>query len=208
MIQRSNLLQVFCLGLSVVTYAQAVDASALPTVDTVLLHNFPTQPTALASLTESLFQEYTRTGNTAALVFYSYGMLQQAQYFVSVNDVIHASEYAKTGFFYLDEAVEGNENEPRIRYLRARMDAYLPAELGRCVITLADTELLLKAQWDRDLTAHINAMRYRALQHCRKDEQARQFSAQLKTMETTENDSPAWDGEEVTNIILPLVKGH
>ncbi|MFY9993817.1 MAG: hypothetical protein WAK61_02320 [Leclercia sp.] len=208
MIQRSNLLPVICLCLSVVTSAGAANASALPAVDSVLQHDFPPQPAALARITESLFQEYTRTGNAASLVFYSYGMLQQANYFVSVNDVIHAAEYARTGFFYLDEAVEGHENDPRIRYLRARMDAYLPAGLGRCVITLADTERLLKTKWDRAITARINAMRYKALQNCHQDEQARQFLAQSKTVKPAGDDSPAWRREEVTNIIQPLVKGH
>ena len=71
-------------------------------------------------------------------------MLRQANYFVGTNDIIKASEYAKTGFFYLDEAVDLNQNQPLIRYLRAKVDAYLPADLGRCVITLEDSDILLK----------------------------------------------------------------
>ncbi|HBQ7916130.1 TPA: hypothetical protein L8S41_004646, partial [Klebsiella aerogenes] len=71
-------------------------------------------------------------------------MLRQANYYQSVNDLINASEYAKTGFFYLDESVDANEDNMLIRYLRARVDAWLPVELGRCVITIEDTDLLLE----------------------------------------------------------------
>lgn len=214
MIQPGNVLKVFCLCLSMVSYAGHADASELPAVESVLQNDFPAQPSALASITESLMQEYQRTGNVTSLVFYAYGMLQQAEYFLTVNDLINASEYAKNGFFYLDEAVERHENDARIRYLRARMDAYLPADLGRCVITLVDTELLLNAKLSRGITNHINKMRYRALNDCNEDEQARQFFAQVKAldpaaeMSTATNDSPSWDHDEVTNIIIPLVKGN
>lgn len=213
MIQRNNLLKALCLSLSIATSSGFADAPRLPAMENVLRNDFPPQPMALASLTASLFEEYERTGNVASLIFYSYGMLLQARYFLAVNDLINAAEYAKSGLFYLDEAVERNENDVRIRYLRARMDAYLPADLGRCVITIADTELLLKATWGRGITNNINLMRYRALHQCRKDKQARHFLAQMQGFDPAikvniaTHVSPSWNGEEVSQIIVPLMKG-
>lgn len=84
------------------------------------------EPEALASITADLYKEYEHTNNVGALIFYSWGMLRQANYYQSVNDLINASEYAKTGFFYLDESVDANEDNMLIRYLRARVDAGFP----------------------------------------------------------------------------------
>ena len=55
-----------------------------------------------------------------------------------------------------------------IRYLRARVDAWLPVG-GRCVITIEDTDLLLNNK-DRNLAneiiGNIPTMRLRALHNC------------------------------------------
>lgn len=216
MIQLSNALRIGCLCFSAVAFAGSANVSPVSVVEDVLKNEFPKQPNALARTTQSLLQEYKQTGNVASLVFYSYGLLRQAHYFLSVNDIIHASEYSKTGFFYLDEAVDSNENDFRVRYLRARVDAYLPAELGRCVITIEDTDLLLKdkEKFSRILMTHIYDMRYRALQSCKEDARAKQLVTQMKTEEPqitisrSAGTSPSWDIDEVTTIILPLVKGN
>lgn len=46
--------------------------------------------------------------------------------------------------FSTDEAVDLYAENPLVRYMRARVDAYLPAAIGRCVVTLNDTEQMLK----------------------------------------------------------------
>lgn len=214
MIQLSNALRVCCLCLSVVAFCGYAGVAPVPVVENVLKNDFPVQPAALATTTQSLLQEYKQTGNVSSLIFYSYGMLRQAHYFLSINDLISASEYSKTGFFYLDEAVDSNDNDLRVRYLRARVDAYLPAELGRCVITIEDTDLLLKdkQKFSHSIMTHINDMRFRALQSCKEYERAEDLAARMKAKDPDFNnyagDSPSWDIDEVGGIILPLVKGN
>lgn len=132
-------------------YAATPDA-----VNQVLQQGLPAQPAALATLTEALKKEYEARHNVVALVFYAYGLLRQADGYAATNDFIHASEYAKSGFFWLDEAVDLQEKNQRVRYLRARVDAYLPADSGRCVVTVKDTEhMLLTRRYGRQRSATI-----------------------------------------------------
>ncbi|MEB7543064.1 hypothetical protein [Enterobacter huaxiensis] len=196
-------------------YGGNVRASTIPVAERVIQHGFPTQPAALAEVTQSLFQEYSRSDNPLSLVFYAYGMLRQADYFLTASDLIRASEYAKTGFFYLDEAVELHEDDPKIRYLRARVDAWLASDLGRCVITLNDTALMLNnAQgFSVGLVEHIKGMRYRALLSCKRSQQAKRLLSEIKKQDPDaaaaleSGSAPEWDMTEVTQIVLPLVKG-
>ena len=160
MIHMNNFFRLLCLSLSLVIVAATAAPTYTPVVESILHNGFPTQPDVLAKTTQSLSDEFKKTGNIASLVFYAYGMLRQANYFLTTNDIIRASEYAKTGFFYLDEAVDLNQNIPLIRYLRAKVDAYLPAELGRCVITLEDTDILLKQELSSRIRDNVNDMRY------------------------------------------------
>ncbi|HBL7066329.1 TPA: hypothetical protein LSI07_005292, partial [Klebsiella oxytoca] len=166
MIHMNNFFRLLCLSLSLVIVAATAAPTYTPVVESILHNGFPTQPDVLAKTTQSLSDEFKKTGNIASLVFYAYGMLRQANYFLATNDIIKASEYAKTGFFYLDEAVDLNQNIPLIRYLRAKVDAYLPAELGRCVITLEDTDILLKQELSSRIRDNVNDMRYRAFYNC------------------------------------------
>lgn len=215
MIQYCNNLRFLCLLLPAIVFPVAAESSSVPVVESVLQHQFPNNPKALAKTTDALFQEYEKSKNVTALIFYSYGMLKQAGYFSAVNDIINASEYVKAGFFYLDEAVDSNESNLRVLYLRARLDAYLPSDLGRCVITVMDTELLLKEKdkFSKNITEHINNMRYRALYSCKKYDQANKLVTDMKAnnpnviIANTVGDSPSWDIDEVSQIILPLVKG-
>lgn len=215
MIQKNRIFSVLCLSLSMTFFSGVAGMISTPAVDRVLQNGFPAQPEKLALLTENLFQEYKENGNSGSLVFYSWGMLRQANYFLSVNNIIEASEYAKIGFFYLDEAVDLNENEILIRYLRARVDAYLPASLGRCVVTIKDTALLLqeKEKFSDDIVKYINEMRLRALNACKMYDKANLLLAQLQQrypgfeINFVQSDSPAWNISEVTQIILPVIKG-
>lgn len=197
--------------------APGIHASTPDAVNHVLQKGLPAQPAELAALTEALKQEYDARHNVVALVFYAYGLLRQADGYSMTNDFIHASEYAKSGFFWLDEAVDLHEKNLRLRYLRARVDAYLPANSGRCVVTIKDTEQMLAAPaiWTATILDHILAMRYRALRHCQDTSGANALLAQIKGQNATLAQSlthdfnvvPEWDSEELTQVLLPLIKG-
>lgn len=212
MIHINNLFRLLCLSLSMIVVSATAAASYAPVVESILHNGFPTQPDVLAKTTQSLSDEFKETGNIASLVFYAYGMLRQANYFVGTNDIIKASEYAKTGFFYLDEAVDLNQNQPLIRYLRAKVDAYLPADLGRCVITLEDSDILLKQKLSSRIRDNVNDMRYRALYNCKLYQQASQLLSMLqahnpnKKIDMYYNGTSSWDLDEVTQIINPLAR--
>lgn len=215
MIQNSNLLRASVVSLLLVAFLSAATPNRTPTIERILREQFPTQQTALVETTQSLLEEYRDTKKIAALIFYAYAMLKQADYFVITNDVVNASEYAKTGFFYLDEAVELNENALRIRYLRAKVDAYLPPVLGRCVIAIEDTGLLLTGHknFSREINSHVINMRYSSLVNCNKHEQARQFLAQyreagtISEIKSAAGETSSWDSWELKEIILPIMEG-
>ncbi|HBS0235664.1 TPA: hypothetical protein L9968_003126 [Klebsiella aerogenes] len=143
-------------------------------------------------------------------------MLRQANYYQSINDLINASEYAKTGFFYLDEAVDTNEDNMLIRYLRARVDAWLPAGLGRCVITIEDTDLLLnnKDKFSSEIIGNILTMRLRALHNCHMKQQEKQLADHLRRVnqqreiDFENNEMPVWEMAEVLQVIVPVIKGE
>jgi len=58
------------------------------------------------------------------------------------KNYLRAAEDIKRGFFLIDEAVDSVPDNWRIRYLRLRMDAFVPADLGRYVIALKDAAIL------------------------------------------------------------------
>lgn len=215
MIQRSNLFKIFLLCLTMFTFAVFAEMGSTPATSRVLQNGFPSEPEALASITADLFKEYEHTNNVGALIFYSWGMLRQANYYQSVNDLINASEYAKTGFFYLDESVDANEDNMLIRYLRARVDAWLPVGLGRCVITIEDTDLLLenKEKFSGEVINNIITMRLRALHNCHRKQQEKQLTEHLRRInqqreiDFESNQSPVWEMAEVMQVIVPVIKG-
>ncbi|URQ62126.1 hypothetical protein LQ939_07670 [Pantoea alhagi] len=192
---------------------QAESAVAPPMVARIIQHSFPESRESLQVLTEALFTEYQQQKNITSLIFYSYGMLKLAEQLAAENDVIKAAEYARTGFFYLDEAVELYENDPRIRYLRARIDAFLPAASGRCVIALSDTQFIQQSSvtFESDILDNVKYMRYRALHSCGEVNQAaallarlKQARPHLKSLSLALNAAPEWDISEATQIVLPL----
>ncbi|MGR7056549.1 hypothetical protein ACU63P_11105 [Klebsiella aerogenes] len=199
-----------------VTFSVFAENVSTPVTARVLQDGFPGEPQALASITSDLFKEYERTNKVGTLIFYSWGMLRQANYYQSINDLINASEYAKTGFFYLDEAVDTNEDNMLIRYLRARVDAWLPVGLGRCVITIEDTDLLLnnKYKFSSEIIGNIPTMRLRALHNCHMKQQEKQLADHLRRVnqqreiDFENNEMPAWEMAEVLQVIVPVIKGE
>ena len=201
-------------GLSlVVNMAFAAPASE---VEKIIAQGFPAQQNALIETTSALWNEYRREHHVASLIFYAYGLLQQAKHHAAINDFIHAAEYAKTGFFYLDEAVESNDDNLRLHYLRARIDAYLPAKSGRCIIALHDTERLINAPglFDENMLIPIRYMRYRALIDCGLSHDAGLLLKELRQTGTRAEKytllppgtAPEWDLQEMTQIVMPLLK--
>jgi len=58
------------------------------------------------------------------------------------KNYLRAAEAIKRGFFMIDEAVDSAPDNWRLRYLRMRLDAFVPAELGRYVVALKDASIL------------------------------------------------------------------
>lgn len=210
--KRNYLTLCWCLLCAV--FSGQTLASGVPMVEKIMQSGFPTQPEALAKMNDALFAEYEANKNVTSLIFYAYGILRQAEHYSKTNDFIRAYEYARTGFFYLDEAVDANEGNLLVRYLRARVDAYT-AGSGRCVVTLKDTAIMLEqnSALNAGLVEHINAMRYRALMNCQEPQKASAVLAQLRQQNASAADSlisdaaPQWDMNEVTQVLIPMVKG-
>lgn len=206
---------LLCWFLLCLAYAGNINAAPAPVAEHVIKSGFPQEADMLAEMTQSLFKEYKANDNPLSLVFYAYGTLRQADRALQTNDFIRASEYGKTGFFYLDEAVDLYEDNMLVRYMRARVDAWLPASIGRCVVTLKDTEQMLNTPdvFNAGLVEHINEMRYRALLSCKHKQQADALLAEIELRNANTASSlasgsaPEWDINEVTEILLPLAKG-
>lgn len=202
------------IGLSLVV--NAAFAAPASEVEKIIAQGFPAQQQALAETTSALWNEYRREHHVASLIFYAYGVLQQAKHYAAINDFIHAAEYAKTGFFFLDEAVESNDDNLRLHYLRARIDAYLPEKSGRCIIALHDTERLINATglFDENMLIPIRYMRYRALIDCGLSHDAGLLLNELRQTGTRAEKytllppgtAPEWDLQEMTQIVMPLLK--
>lgn len=206
---------LLCWFLLCLAYVGNIKAAPAPVAEHVIKSGFPQEADMLAEMTQSLFKEYKANDNPLSLVFYAYGTLRQADRALQTNDFIRASEYGKTGFFYLDEAVDLYEDNMLVRYMRARVDAWLPASIGRCVVTLNDTEKMLNTPdvFNAGLVEHINEMRYRALLSCKHKRQADALLAEIELRNANTASSlasgsaPEWDINEVTEILLPLAKG-
>lgn len=217
MIPLYKIILIFFVGLILPQPGMATPAP-LTVVEKVMQQGFPSQPDVLLKTSQDLFDVYQHQKKPIALVFYSYAMLQLANHFELVNDYVKASEYAKLGFFFLDEAVEANEENLRIRYLRSRVDAYLPAKLGRCVVTLHDTDVLLKEEEKLDVTImeKVNFMRYHALVSCSENSRAAALmkamengsQSKLKQFDLKTGNAPEWDVNEINKILSPLMQGE
>jgi hypothetical protein len=218
MTQKSKRFWLIFLCLLGISLSFNVRAAVTTAIDRVLQQGYPAQSDELATLTEALKKEYEASHNVTALIFYSWGLLRQADARFAANDFIHASEYAKSGFFWLDEAVDLHQDNMRVRYLRARVDAWLPADSGRCVVTIKDTVRMLadKTVFTPAVRERISAMRYRALHNCNDTARANRLLAQIKKQNAALAQSltkdfnvvPQWDSEEITQVLMPLVKGE
>jgi len=80
-----------------------------------------------------------------AKLYEGYAWVFSAGEYVRKKNYLRAAEDIKRGFFLMDEAVDSAPENWRLRYLRLRMDAFVPADLGRYVIALKDAAILVEA---------------------------------------------------------------
>lgn len=102
-----------------------------------------------------------------AEMYYGYGLLFLAGDYLKNKNYIKAAELSKEGFFYIDEAAESSPDNWRLRYLRTRMDAFVPARNGRCVVALKDIDFMTQnGRAPASLDTMISMMKARAQKSC------------------------------------------
>jgi len=79
-----------------------------------------------------------------AKLYEGYAWVFSAGEYTRRKNYLRAAEDIKRGFFLIDEAVDSAPENWRLRYLRLRMDAFVPADLGRHVIALKDASILIE----------------------------------------------------------------
>lgn len=152
-----------------------------------------------------------------AKMYEGYGWLFTAGEYVKKQNYFRAAELAKRGFFLIDEAVDQQPDDWRLRFLRARLDVYVPAEFGRHVVALKDLAYLRQRQGElpASLAALIDFLQIRALDADGQQAQAKHLREQLRR-------SPLWaellqqpapsrlflTSEEIQYVLAPIVEGE
>jgi len=100
-----------------------------------------------ARAVQSLSQQVANNPNDQyAKLYEGYAWVFSAGEYNRRKNYLRAAEDIKRGFFLIDEAVDSDPDNWRLRYLRLRMDAFVPADLGRYVIALKDAAILAEIQ--------------------------------------------------------------
>lgn len=150
-----------------------------------------------------------------AKMFYGYGQLFIATEFLAKKNYLRAAEASKLGFFYIDEAAESHQQDWQMRFLRARMDAFVPTSNGRCVVALKDLGYLQqKAEVPTDLRPMMTLMSAHALTHCQRESDAKAAWSALvqqgeegkRLSELPGRSAPEWTAAELSAIIQPLAE--
>lgn len=151
-----------------------------------------------------------------AKMYEGYGWLFTAGEYVKKQNYFRAAELAKRGFFLIDEAVDQQPEDWRLRFLRARLDVYVPAEFGRHVVALKDLDYLKehRGSLPPSLSGVIDFLQVRALAAAGQQEQAEHLREQLRG-------SPVWaellqqpqprlflTAEEIQYVLAPIVGGE
>lgn len=79
-----------------------------------------------------------------AKLYEGYAWIFSAEKYNKQKNYLRAAEYLKRGFFLIDEAVDSDPKNWRLRYLRMRLDAFVPTDLGRYVVALKDASVLIE----------------------------------------------------------------
>ncbi|MFZ1874346.1 MAG: hypothetical protein WAU54_16435 [Chania sp.] len=169
--------------------------------------------TNAANQLQTLYQQHP--DYRIAKMFYGYAQLFMAADFLGKKNYLRAAESSKLGFFYIDEAAESEENDWQMRFLRARMDAFVPASNGRCVIALKDLSFLQQnPAVPADLKPMILLMSAHALTSCQRETDAKAAWASLAQLnnegkrlsELKGRMAPEWTPAELNNILQPLAE--
>ncbi len=150
-----------------------------------------------------------------AKMYYGYGLLFLSSHYQKNKNYMRAAELSKQGFFYIDEAAEQKPDAWRLRYLRARMDSFVPTDEGRCVIALNDLKTLNGTQHlPNDLKGIIAYLYINALIHCQQSDQAKKIETQLGELPGHGNlfaqlnhVVPFLTEEEISNILQFALEG-
>ncbi|MGF6191934.1 hypothetical protein [Serratia sp. 2723] len=188
-----------------------------PSLQTILAVNSQAPMSTLASAAsqlQTLYQQHPES--RIAKMFYGYAQLFMATDFLAKKNYMRAAETSKLGFFYVDEAAESEENDWQMRFLRVRMDAFVPAIHGRCVVALKDLDYLQQnSAVPADLQPMITLMSARALTNCHRVADAKAAWAALaqqgeegkRLSEHSDSTASEWTPAELKAIILPLTEG-
>lgn len=168
--------------------------------------------TRAASQLQALYQQHPE--RHIAKMFYGYAQLFMATDFLAKKNYMRAAETSKLGFFYIDEAAESEGSDWQMRFLRVRMDAFVPATHGRCVVALKDLDYLQQnPAVPADLKPMITLMSAHALASCQRVADAKaawaawaalaQQGAEGKRL-SEHSTAPEWTPAELKAIIQPL----
>jgi hypothetical protein len=139
-----------------------------------------------------------------AEMYYGYGLLFLAGEYLKSKNYIKAAEVSKEGFFYIDEAAESSPDDWRLRYLRTRMDAFVPAGNGRCVVALKDIDYMTQSgKVPQSLDTMISMMKARSQKSCSVADHA----APEQTKESDRATVPFLMPAEISAVLQAVVGG-
>ncbi|SQJ19853.1 Uncharacterised protein [Serratia rubidaea] len=216
MLKRYGVTMLLAVGAN----ASAADQRTAPEsgrLQTILTINAQAPIADLNRATASLKAQFEQHADySVGKMFYGYGQLFIATDFLKKKNYLRAAESSKLGFFYIDEAAETDDGDWRLRFLRARMDAFVPASNGRCVVAVKDTDYLQQsASLPAPLRPMVTLMSARALETCKQQEKAaaawtalgRQGEEGQRLLALRNQPAPAWAPAELSLVIRPLTEG-
>lgn len=178
---------------SVKAEEQAISFNPQALTNLMISVNPATTQSELVYAAETFKQQFTaHPDDRYAKLFYGYTQIFLATQFLEKKNYIQAAERAKTGFFYIDEAAEqsistqsipeqatskqasskqllpkhaNQQLDWQLRYLRLRMDAFIPESGGRCPIAISDLTAL-SDQFDSSLQFMLDIFATRLATTC------------------------------------------
>lgn len=122
----------------------------------------------------------SRPQDLFAKLYEGYGWLLVAGRYMRQQNYFRAAELAKRGFFLVDEAVDQQPDDWRLRLTRARIDVAVPVEFGRYVVALEDTDVLTgQVGVPSELRGLLAYLRFRALGAAGKSAEADKLAAEF-----------------------------
>lgn len=216
MLKRYGVTMLLAAGVSAPAVADERAAPGNERLQTILTVSAQAPIAELNRATASLKAQFEQHPDySVGKMFYGYGQLFIATDFLNKKNYLRAAEASKLGFFYIDEAAETDEDNWRLRFLRARMDAFVPADNGRCVVAVKDTGYLQQsAALPAALRPMVTLMAARALETCRQQEKAsaawtalgEQGDEGQRLLALRKQPAPAWSPAELKLVLQPLAE--